>query len=352
VKLIISIDHKDSDAGNSDVISLAESFKWTFGQKLVLIQEKNIGLRRHILECGDMLLNRFESIILLEDDLYVSPYFYEYALQSLLSLSDNSDICGISLYAPIVNEYTSEPFMPLDDGNDNYFIQSASSWGQLWTRNQWRLFKKWYDVNSGNGVNKKDNLPLDVSGWPESSWKKYFIKYQVETNRYFSFPRCSLSTNFSEVGTHLTVSNNLYQTPLLTQSKVWRLSSLEGSTSKYDCFYELSKESIGIRFKEDVEFDTYGTKRLSNITSKYLVSQKNCRRPRIQYSDKLIPSVLNIFYGIDGSELTFGKTKDFDDKNNANVFKGYGHLSLTFVIRLLYFKLKAYISRAFSSFRV
>ena len=42
--------------------------------------------------------------------------------------------------------------------------------------------------------------------------------------------------------------------------------------------------------------------------------------------------------------------KDFDDKNDANIFKGYEHLSLTFVIRLLYFKCKAYISRLFSKF--
>lgn len=345
VKILISIDRNDADPRNSEVISLAESFDWPFGPKVVQQKDKNIGLRQHILECGDMLLNQFESIILLEDDLFVSPYFYEYASQSIAALCDSPSVCGVSLYSPAVNEYTSEPFVPLDDGYDNYFVQSASSWGQLWTRNQWRLFREWYNLNSVNGVNDNDNLPSDVSGWPETSWKKYFIKYQVETNRYFSFPRRSLSTNFSEIGTHFTVDTSLYQTPLLSHSKAWNFSRLEASKSKYDCFYELSQESIKILFKGDIEFDLYGTKRLSDVTSKYLVSRKNCRKPIVQYSDKLIPSELNIFYGIGGSELTLGEKFDFDEKKSIYNFKQFEHLGLTFLIRLVWYKTKAFISR-------
>ena len=349
VSIIISIDHKENDSRSLEVVAIANSFEWKFGHKTVLLRESNLGLRKHILECGDMLLNKFESAIVLEDDLFVSPYFYEYALQSLPVFSDDTNICGISLYSPKINEYTGGGFIPLDDGFNNYFIQSASSWGQLWTRSQWRLFKDWYDNNAINGVTNKDNLPLDVSGWPESSWKKYFIKYQVETNRYFSYPRVSLSTNFSEIGAHLTVKSNFYQTSLLAGGKTWSLLTLEQSLAVYDCFYELSSLSVENLFQSNTEFDLYGTKKLSQINSKYLVSVKKCTNPIEQYANDLIPSMLNIFYSIKGEGLSYGKTSDFKDISDISPFKDFSHLGLTFVIRLVLFKFRVYLVNKLAS---
>jgi hypothetical protein len=345
VCIVISIDYKKKDSRNLEVVSIANSFEWKFGQKTVLVQKSNLGLREHILKCGDMVLNKFESIIVLEDDLFVSPYFYEYALQSLSVFSDDINICGISLYSPKINEYTGTGYIPLEDGFDNYFIQSASSWGQIWTRSQWRLFKNWYDDNALKGVTSEDKLPYDVIKWPESSWKKYFIKYQVETNRYFSYPRVSLSTNFSEIGTHLTVKSNFYQTSLLAGAKTWSLSTLEQSIAIYDCFYELSNLSIVNLLQANTEFDLYGTKKLSQINSKYLVSVKKCSNPIKQYANDLIPSMLNVFYSIKGEGLSYGKTSDFKDINDISPFKDFSHLGFNFVIRLVFFKFRVFLVR-------
>ena len=63
IPLVISIDKGD----NSDVIRVAENFTWTHGEKRVVCRKENLGLKRHVLLCGDYV-QEFGSVILLEDD--------------------------------------------------------------------------------------------------------------------------------------------------------------------------------------------------------------------------------------------------------------------------------------------
>ena len=88
VELVISIDNGAPD--NFGVRDIAESFEWTFGEKKVFYQEEKLGLRKHIIKCAD-LSQKYCSVIILEDDLYVSPYFYDYAVHAL-NFYGNDDI--------------------------------------------------------------------------------------------------------------------------------------------------------------------------------------------------------------------------------------------------------------------
>lgn len=345
VELFISIDFSNNKRKNQEVIDIANSFNWINEKKTVDIQKNNIGLRKHILKCGDLLINKFESIIMLEDDSFVSPYFYNYVLKSLELFSNIDAVCGISLYSPKIHEYTESEFVPLNDGFDNYFVQSASSWGQAWNRRQWNLFREWYEKKSYLEISDKDNIPKQVIEWPNSSWKKYFIKYQQESKRFFSFPRVSLSTNFADAGTHFTIDTNLYQTALLYNNKTWNLSTLNQSESKYDCFYEILDISTNDCLQKDIEFDIFGTKALKNIKSEYLISTKKCTHPIKKYSDKLKPSLLNILYNIPGDKITYGKTIDFVDDYRLSNLKTYEHLGVKFLLKLLLHKFTLYFKR-------
>ncbi|MBN1143204.1 MAG: hypothetical protein JXA72_02230, partial [Bacteroidales bacterium] len=57
-KLIISIDNKEPE--NFPVRDLATNFEWPFGEKQVIYQEKRLGLKQHVLKCGD-LANEYGS---------------------------------------------------------------------------------------------------------------------------------------------------------------------------------------------------------------------------------------------------------------------------------------------------
>ena len=145
VPLIISIDRGEN---NSDVLEIAENFNWPFGEKKVVYQEKNLGLRSHILKCGDFS-NEYGSVIILEDDLFVSPNFYNFSRNALDFSNGRQYLGGISLYNHEFNVHAQENFKALDDGYDNWYFQFASSWGQAWSKEQWNEFKNWY---SGNQV--------------------------------------------------------------------------------------------------------------------------------------------------------------------------------------------------------
>lgn len=43
-------------------------------------------------------------------------------------------------------------------------------------------------------------LPAYIAGWPDSSWKKWYAAWLVETQRFFVYPYKSLATNCSDPG--------------------------------------------------------------------------------------------------------------------------------------------------------
>ena len=96
VPLVISIDFSDSPEGH-EARAYAKEFEWTFGPKRVISHPENIGLRRHILSCGD-LASEYGSIIVFEDDLSASPCFYEYSAAALEFAEQDPLIGGVSLY--------------------------------------------------------------------------------------------------------------------------------------------------------------------------------------------------------------------------------------------------------------
>ena len=70
VDLIFSIDY----SGINNIRYLAESFQWEFGSKKIILHPSNIGLKQNILSCGD-LVDEYDAVIVLEDDLYVAKDF-------------------------------------------------------------------------------------------------------------------------------------------------------------------------------------------------------------------------------------------------------------------------------------
>jgi hypothetical protein len=339
VTLVISIDH----SGNEDVITVAQDFDWPYGEKVVVAHETNIGLRCHILSCGDMTA-KYGAVIILEDDLFVSPAFYSYSTQAINFYGNTSDICGISLYAPEVNEYVCIGFTAVNDGYDNYFVQSASSWGQVWTQKQWQAFKVWYGSAYSEGVNGSDNVPEMVAGWPETSWKKYFIKYQTIKNNFFVYPRVSLTTNFCDVGQHNKINSMRFQVPLLISEKQWKFSTLVESRSIYDAFFELHKNLLNRLLTipdvdGNVESDIFGTKKYKDISCDYVLTLK---RPKIsvqEYSDALTPSILNAFYGLKGTSLYIVKKDEYAtlEKNDVDIalLHDFNNVSLRVLFKLI-----------------
>ena len=310
IPLIISIDKSERD----EVREIASDFDWKYGPKKVIVHEQRLGLRNHVITCGD-LTNEYGAVIILEDDLTVSPAFYDYAVQASVFYKDQAEVSGISLYTYEFCGYVDMRFVAIEDGYDNYFMQMASSWGQIWTRPQWEKFRTWYDRNAESGLSDRDRLPRPVLKWPESSWKKYFIKYMVEEGLFFVYPRDSLTTNFGDDGTHGRGTGNLLQVPILMKKKKFHFSHLRESSSVYDAFFEPTQETLKRfcpQFKGfDFECDFYGMKELNKIKAEHLFSAKTTAKAISHFGNRMVPLMSNVIFGVDGECFSFGRTEDF-----------------------------------------
>lgn len=251
VTLVLSLD------GGADpaTIALAREFVFPAGTCEVVLHPENMGVRRHILWCGDQC-RRFGSVIVLEEDLIAGPAFYRFAQAGLEAYRGVPQVAGVALYAPEFNEIARLPFVPADNGDDAYFMQFPCSSGQAWDLPSWEAFTSWLgeksapqtageplrtnpvdrgkpdfspdagasadagtDAETGTGTGADsvvgvdtdscDNaytgapdgaLPEYVAGWPASSWKKWYAAWLVETDRYMLYPCKSHTTNCSDPG--------------------------------------------------------------------------------------------------------------------------------------------------------
>jgi hypothetical protein len=314
VDLIISIDN----SGKYDVEDYARQFIWNNGEKIIKTYEQRLGLRNHVLRCGDYVEN-YDAIAVFEDDIYVSPDFYRFMKSSVSFYKNDKNIAGISLYSHKWSEYVRRPFHPEKRKYDTYFMQFAQSWGQIWMRDQWFEFKKWYDKNQGN-ISQSDDIPHMVTDWPDTSWLKYHITYCIKNNKYFVYPYDSLTTNFTDVGQHCKDKNKIFQVPLTyTASESYNFPNYgKEDAVYYDGFFE--RQFIGKYFGIDDEslcVDIYAGK--VNREKRYLLSSKKLNYKIISsYALELKPHELNAVLKVEGNDIYLYDTSEID----KNIFYG------------------------------
>lgn len=263
VDLVISLDKGERQ---SELVEIAEKTEWPFGEKIVRAFSERQGLRSHILQCGDYT-EKYDAVIVLEDDLIVSPGFYSYCKQMVAYYDSDERISGISLYKHRINTGVNRPFEPEEGPYDIYFMQVAQSWGECWSARMWKGFKNWYSKNDGDIV-ADVTFPEYISKWNKSSWLKYYNKYIVENDFYYVYPYKSLTTNHTDAGEHSEISNNNFQVPLLSGVLDYRCCPLSDGI-KYDIFYE--RVGIKTNYSGKVLLDLMGA-RTDFTGADYLIS--------------------------------------------------------------------------------
>ncbi len=323
IPLVISIDH----SGNEEVLEAANQFSWSHGPKRVIAHPERLGLRRHIISCGD-LTKEYGAVMILEDDLYVSPDFYHYASQTLKYYGEDARIAGISLNTRKELLESPYPFYPLHTGYDVFFQQFASSWGQVWNVRMWEDFKAWYENHQT--LPKSVYVPRTILNYPETSWAKFYQTYVVEENKYYVFSYDSLTTNFGDAGEHFAHNSSAFQSVLFYGKKEYRLPEFEQGV-KYDIYGEPVGLGVylGIPDKE-LTCDLWGRKQEASYR-RYLLTC--CKRPYkqiCQYSMCMKPMELNIIRNITGEgiylyDTTIPEPENRLDKTDRYRFLEYGY---------------------------
>lgn len=357
--LVISIDH----SGDPTVVQLAQDFAWSAGPKTVRIMDQWLGLKAHTFSACDLGAED-GAFILLEEDLYVSPYFYEFAFAALAEYAAEPKVGVISLYSHRYNEIARRGFTPIDDGSDVFFIQSIT-WAHMWTASQWRGFRSWYEKVSNdkdNGTERADarngvTVPKTVCSWPDTSWKKHFISYMVATNLYCATPRVSYVTNFADPGVHTPVHVNYFQVDLAASARRLNLPLLSKSRAIYDAWSEIVPELLTDVLEPlvkdaDVCIDLYGTKPAYEQFAPYMLTTQPTREAIAHFGLKLRPRESNVICGITGNEISLAPTEAVISRRWNSVLQyheylfEYDHLRIRDMANVFGRKLLIRISRA------
>lgn len=300
VSLIVSIDKCEE----IDIYPKIQMYEWKHGNLIFKRQNERLGLKNHVLRCGSYMEEYgFDAIAVFEDDMYPSLGFFNYMIQAVDFYKNEDKIAGISLYAYERNDAAELPFEAEYNGYDVYFMQYASSRGQIWLKKQWEDFMGWYVKKQGR-LSEVKGLPENILSWPESSWLKYHMAYCVDKNCYFVYPYQAHSTCFGEIGSHLKQKTNIYQVPLMNNScKKYSFQKLTDKTVSYDAFFEREQISKWLSLKADeLCIDLYGRKNDTN--KKYLLSMKTYPYQIVKtYGLEMYPHEINIFEEIPGTDI-------------------------------------------------
>jgi hypothetical protein len=301
VPLFISIDC----SGDEALYDYVRKFEWPFGDKYVNIQAVRLGLMNHIFQCGD-LTNHFKAVILLEDDIFVSPYFYDYALQAYEFYKDDSRVAGISLFKDEV--LGRLPIIHSCGGSDSYLSQNVATWGEMWTTNMWSDFKSWFN-NPENQDLKNVDMPEYIKGW-KKAWSKYQFAYMVQTDRFYVYPSVSLTTCFADAGTNSPLSSCLGQVTLLDGPKEFHFRPFE-ETTKYDVYSTNLAIYEWLQIKPEELCVDLRNQNINRFNKRYLLTPYVKPYKVVKtFGLQLRPIELNVKFKIPGTELFLYDTKE------------------------------------------
>src|SRR6267154_4426952 len=122
---------KDASAA-AGVEAVQELLQGNFGFAVthVVVRGSNYGLARNITEGVSEVLKIRETVIVLEDDIIVSPFFLRFMNDALRCYRYNQRVGSISGWCYPLNDQMTE----------TYFIRGADCWGWATWRDRWKVY--------------------------------------------------------------------------------------------------------------------------------------------------------------------------------------------------------------------
>ena len=336
--LVISIDA----SGCEDLYSFVRAFEWTHGNKYVNIQEKRLGLKEHIFQCGD-LTEFFKGVVILEDDLYVSPYYYHFVETALAYYQNDESVAGISLYSPSSNSIAQLPFIALQNGASVYAYQDVATWGELFNHRMWSGFRSW--LNNWDQDFSKIDMPEVIKTWSKA-WSKFYYAYMISTGKFFVFPHVSLTTNFNDtLGEHGSGGNPWTQSSLLMGQTEY-LYSPSNKLVRYDVYSQnvFLYDCLGCK-KEELTLDLYGMQNQSLFLKKYLLTTSVLPYKIVKsFSLTMRPIELNVINDIEGKGIFLYDTSvKLNVKSDYSPYQFITYMLQGFKPKLVYIYAKTFV---------
>ena len=230
------------------------SYMSKFRSVSIVSQEKNRGLAESILNGVTEVIEKYEKIIVVEDDLIVSLDFLEYMNRALEFYKDNTKVGAISAY--------TYPLKTLSVYNkDIYFMRKGECWGWGTWKNCWNnavwanldykvYYRNWKERSEFESLEAGfDSMMYYQMKGKIDSWAVRWVYNLFKENLYTVYPKISRVNNngFDGDGTHST-KNADYSTSFSLGDRLAVFEDME-------CNKELEKEAfnytqrIGFKYK-------------------------------------------------------------------------------------------------------
>ncbi|MGZ5253575.1 MAG: glycosyltransferase [Flavitalea sp.] len=219
--LIVFSDGPKKEADHLSVAMVRDYIHHLDGFRMITtyFSETNKGLANSIIEGVTLVFQKYDRVIVLEDDLVTSNNFLSYMNQALDFYEFNNRIFSISGYTSIIKN---------GDASKVYFTKRASSWGWATWRKRWNFIdwevKDYVDFYIDAKSRKEFNrMGSDLSGMLDkqmsgkiNSWAIRWCYHQFKQDLYTVFPQVSKVRNigFNPEGTHTIDHFNRFDTIL------------------------------------------------------------------------------------------------------------------------------------------
>lgn len=185
-----------------DLISKIEGFK----SVTIIQREQNLGLAENIISGVTEVVNEYGKVIVLEDDLPVSPMFLRFMNDALNRYQKTKNVWQIGGYVyPNVTEN--------QNNGRSFFTKFTTSWGWATWSDRWQYFEKNpNDLIKRISASEVDRFNLDGSEdlWSQvrlnlkgklNTWAVFWYAAVYLHNGFVLYPPVSLVTNIGHDGT-------------------------------------------------------------------------------------------------------------------------------------------------------
>ena len=237
-------------------------------QKVTIIgRKKNLGLANSIITGVSEIVTKYNSVIVLEDDLVTSPYFLSFMNEALKTYQNDNKVASIHGYIYPINS---------KDLADCFFIKGADCWGWATWQRAWqhfekdgkKLLKELQNKNLEKEFNFNNSYPYvqmlkDQINFKNDSWAIRWYASAFLKNLLTLYPKKPLVQNigFDGSGEHCG-SSNLFDVKL---------------NSTYSLKKVTVAESIEARMKIEQYF-----KLINNTEQNNKINQKNSFKLKIK----------------------------------------------------------------------
>lgn len=214
-ELFVFSDGPTTETEHANVSAVREYLRTITGFKSVNIikRETNLGLAQSIITGVTDIVNKYDRIIVLEDDLVTSPWFLRYMNEALELYRDEERV--ISIHGYVYPVKTELPHI--------FFLKGADCWGWATWKRGWDLFESdgqkllnelslrklthRFDFDSSHGYTSM--LEGQVSGMNDS-WAVRWYASAFLRDKFTLYPGRSLihNTGNDESGTNCGASDN------------------------------------------------------------------------------------------------------------------------------------------------